>query len=131
MAQDPEVFNARFEAFMRYKITLIEQVHDHVASAIPTRYILMSKKETNARPFNLNAKIFDGKEEENLLLWTRYIETAMGTAMVWRSHIELDCSFLNSVVIQKLGTHVTCGRKCCVSLMGFTQGSDVSCVRTA
>ena len=33
MAQDPEVFNARFEAFMRYKTTLIEQVHDHARNA--------------------------------------------------------------------------------------------------
>ena len=34
---------ARLEAFMRYEATLIGQVHDHVASAMPTRYIPISE----------------------------------------------------------------------------------------
>ena len=43
VAQGPEELQARLEAFMRYEATLIGQVHDHVASAMPTRYIPISE----------------------------------------------------------------------------------------
>ena len=36
MAQGPEALNARLEAFMRYEATPIGQVHDHIASTMPT-----------------------------------------------------------------------------------------------
>ena len=45
MAQGPEVLNEQVDAFMRYKTTLIEQFHDHVASSMPTNYISMSDEE--------------------------------------------------------------------------------------
>ena len=51
VAQGPEVLQARVEAFMRYEATLIGQVHDHVASAMMTRYIPVSKVELKTRPF--------------------------------------------------------------------------------
>ena len=41
VAQGPEVLNARLEAFMQFEATIIGQVYDHVASAMPTRYIPM------------------------------------------------------------------------------------------
>ena len=50
MAQGPDELQARLEAFMRHEATLIGQVHDHVASAMPTRYIPMSEVEPIARP---------------------------------------------------------------------------------
>ena len=48
VAQGPEELQARLEAFMRYEATSIGQVDDHVASAMPTRYIPMSKAEPRA-----------------------------------------------------------------------------------
>ena len=37
-SQSPEVLSARLEAFLRFGATLIRQVHDYVASAMPTHY---------------------------------------------------------------------------------------------
>ena len=45
VAQGPEVLHARLVAFMRNKAAPIGRVHDHVASAMPTRYITVSEVE--------------------------------------------------------------------------------------
>ena len=57
------MLNARLEDFMHYEITLIEQVLDHVASATPTHYILVSEEEPKARPLILSVDIFEEKRE--------------------------------------------------------------------
>ena len=39
VAQGPDVLNARLEGFLQYEATLLGQVQDQVASAMPTRFV--------------------------------------------------------------------------------------------
>ena len=38
LAQGPDVIRARLDAFMQFESTSIGQAHDHLISAMPTRY---------------------------------------------------------------------------------------------
>uniref|UniRef100_A0AAV1VL61 ADF-H domain-containing protein n=1 Tax=Peronospora matthiolae TaxID=2874970 RepID=A0AAV1VL61_9STRA len=49
VTQGPDALRARLEAFPNFEPTLIRQVHDHLASAVPTLYILIPDTESRTR----------------------------------------------------------------------------------
>ena len=71
---------------MRYEAALIAQVHDHVALAMPTRFILVSEAGPKARPLTIRVNNFEGKEGDNILHWIREVEMAIKSAMLHTEH---------------------------------------------
>ena len=61
-AQGPDVLNARVEAFMQYETSLLGQVQNQVASAMPTRYVSMPPEEVKPCPLRVNVYHYSGKK---------------------------------------------------------------------
>uniref|UniRef100_M4BU32 Gag protein n=1 Tax=Hyaloperonospora arabidopsidis (strain Emoy2) TaxID=559515 RepID=M4BU32_HYAAE len=82
VSQGPEVLTARVEGFLQYEASLLGQVQDQMASAMPTRYVSVPDEEARHRPLRVKVKNYTGKEGENLILWIREIEMAMRSGLI-------------------------------------------------
>ena len=63
VSQDPDMFNARLEIFMRYETTLVEQVQDQFTSALLIRFVSMPddgdmtlKVKLDIKPYSIRKK---------------------------------------------------------------------------
>ena len=62
LAQGLDVIRARLDAFMQFDSTLIGQVYDHLASAMPTWGIQILEEDPKACSLVLSVITFKGKE---------------------------------------------------------------------
>ena len=91
------MLTARVEGFLQYEASLLGQVQDQMASAMPTRYVSVPDEEARPRPLRVEVKNYSGKEGENLILWIREIEMAMRSGLIKLDHqqVSLDISKLD------------------------------------
>ena len=81
---------------LHYEASLLGQVQDQMASAMPTRYVSVPDEEARPRPLRVEVKSYSGQEGENLIHWTREIEMAMRSGLIKLDHEQV------SLAISKL-----------------------------
>ncbi|KAG3066500.1 hypothetical protein PI125_g23855 [Phytophthora idaei] len=77
----PETVNTRLESFSRYENTLLKYVQQRMSAATAAASATR-EGSTRPKPLLVSAKTFKGKDGENLLLLTREVEMAMGSALL-------------------------------------------------